>query len=333
MSANPSAILRLWNEFDKIEPDARLNGIYTGKRGYHNTRANHLAGRNGGSPSDYSITDSPLDLLGPDDKAAAIDINLESARLRSDFRNIAKYSRRLMAAFQSRDPRLFYDGKPVVREFFGNTDDDREVEGWSLLRGRAVTSDSTHLWHIHISFHRWAVEVWPAVAGVLAVLIGAEPEPLPEDDMQLSDQMDVPQWLRDMFPNDKGLADGSMSVQTALASGYAHSRTARAEIAELRRYVVDHHADVLANVQQNETAIHQLAQQVAELLAKLEPTEPPPGGEQSYTVVQGDTLAEIAGRFGVSVDLLAERNSINDPDRIFPGQVLIIPEPPSDLEA
>jgi LysM repeat protein len=44
-----------------------------------------------------------------------------------------------------------------------------------------------------------------------------------------------------------------------------------------------------------------------------------------YTVQPGDTLSEIAQRFGTSVDVLVEANSIENPDLIFPGQRLQIP--------
>lgn len=47
-----------------------------------------------------------------------------------------------------------------------------------------------------------------------------------------------------------------------------------------------------------------------------------PGG---YTVSEGDTLSEIAATFGVSVELLAEVNGIEDPDYILAGQVLRVP--------
>lgn len=47
-----------------------------------------------------------------------------------------------------------------------------------------------------------------------------------EDDMQLSDKVKVGDWLKDTWPKDKGLQDGSITVQTALASGYGHARRA-----------------------------------------------------------------------------------------------------------
>jgi Tol biopolymer transport system component/LysM repeat protein len=58
----------------------------------------------------------------------------------------------------------------------------------------------------------------------------------------------------------------------------------------------------------------------------LSPTPAPPSG-QTYTVKQGDTLFEIALRFGVSVEALAEANGITNIKLIRPGQVLVIPVP------
>lgn len=49
---------------------------------------------------------------------------------------------------------------------------------------------------------------------------------------------------------------------------------------------------------------------------------------RTYTVVAGDTLKEIADSFGVELDDLAQVNRfvIEDIDKIYPGQVLIIPD-------
>ena len=51
----------------------------------------------------------------------------------------------------------------------------------------------------------------------------------------------------------------------------------------------------------------------------------PPSGMTTYTVQRGDTLSEIAARFGTTVSALVLANNIADRDRIYPGQVLIIP--------
>ena len=51
----------------------------------------------------------------------------------------------------------------------------------------------------------------------------------------------------------------------------------------------------------------------------------PPSGTTTYTVQRGDTLSEIAERFGTTVSALVMANNIADRDRIYPGQVLVIP--------
>jgi LysM repeat protein len=45
----------------------------------------------------------------------------------------------------------------------------------------------------------------------------------------------------------------------------------------------------------------------------------------SYIVQRGDTLGEIAARFGVSIEMLVEANRLADPSSIYAGQELIIP--------
>ncbi len=45
-----------------------------------------------------------------------------------------------------------------------------------------------------------------------------------------------------------------------------------------------------------------------------------------YTIRPGDTLSSIADRFGVDMDVIVNANRISDPNRIFAGQTLIIPQ-------
>ncbi len=55
-------------------------------------------------------------------------------------------------------------------------------------------------------------------------------------------------------------------------------------------------------------------------------SEPPPQPKRTYVVQRGDTLNGIARRFRVSLsDLEAANPQIDDPNRIFPGQVINIP--------
>ena len=46
---------------------------------------------------------------------------------------------------------------------------------------------------------------------------------------------------------------------------------------------------------------------------------------ESYRVKRGDSLSEIASRYGVSVQQLANANNIRNANRIYAGQVLCIP--------
>ncbi|MFW6115495.1 MAG: LysM peptidoglycan-binding domain-containing protein [Chloroflexota bacterium] len=52
----------------------------------------------------------------------------------------------------------------------------------------------------------------------------------------------------------------------------------------------------------------------------------PPEEETTYVVQSGDTLFTIAVQFGTTVDVIADANDITDPETIYVGQELIIPE-------
>lgn len=50
-----------------------------------------------------------------------------------------------------------------------------------------------------------------------------------------------------------------------------------------------------------------------------------PAPVQTYVVQEGDTLAEIAQRFGTTVAVLQAANDIEDPNQIIIGETLVIP--------
>jgi LysM repeat protein len=57
------------------------------------------------------------------------------------------------------------------------------------------------------------------------------------------------------------------------------------------------------------------------------PAQPPPvqsGGTTTYTIVAGDTLFEIAQRFGTTVDAIMRANGLTS-YTIVPGQTIIVP--------
>lgn len=60
----------------------------------------------------------------------------------------------------------------------------------------------------------------------------------------------------------------------------------------------------------------------SEQAGAAQPTE---SKRKTYVIQRGDTLLSIAREYGLTVKQLAEANNIADPDRIFPGQTLVIP--------
>jgi len=71
--------------------------------------------------------------------------------------------------------------------------------------------------------------------------------------------------------------------------------------------------------------------QVAPALPTVVPTVQPnlptpgPGGETTYEIQSGDTLFNIARRFGVTVEAIVAANQISNPDRLRVGDTIIIP--------
>lgn len=149
----------LWPGFKDIEPSVRLGGIYANKPGYHNKRENLPS-------SDYSVGQFAVDRVGPADEASAIDLTFPDAQ-GGNYSTISKYSKRLYAARNEGDERTKF-----MREFFGQIDSDRSVEGWDYSKNRASSSDSSHLWHIHISIHRKYINSVTAMRAILSILKG-----------------------------------------------------------------------------------------------------------------------------------------------------------------
>lgn len=157
---NPARITnplwRVWEESSRIIPGVRLGGIYADKNGYHDTR-------NSNPPGDYSVV-LTLDKQGPGDKAAAIDLTMSDGqmRLRTGYLKTA--------CFHPDDDRV--NG---MREFYG-TLDSRTVYG--LIQNQPggpwqqSYSDSSHLWHIHISIFRAFVDRWDMLEPLVSVLSG-----------------------------------------------------------------------------------------------------------------------------------------------------------------
>jgi len=152
----------VWPGMSRLEPKSKLGGVLARKPGYHNSR-DHLPA------SDYSVREFSVDRQGEADEGCAIDWTFPDAQA-GDYRTISKYSKRLLAAGQAgrtADPRTVY-----IREFFGQIDSDSTVEGWDFAKHTTSSSDSSHLWHIHISLHRAYSQDAKAAAAILSILSG-----------------------------------------------------------------------------------------------------------------------------------------------------------------
>jgi hypothetical protein len=154
--------------FDTIKagiPSAQMAGIIGDSAhtyGYHR-------GRNYVSSSDYSVQLSQ-DKKGDGEAACALDISWSKA---SDQYTV---SQRLLNA--KNDSRC----KKALREFYGSTDGNN-VCGWDYQGGYAVTSDDSHLWHIHLSILRQYCNDTATLKAVADVICGHGTSPAPEDDM------------------------------------------------------------------------------------------------------------------------------------------------------
>lgn len=146
------AMYNFWLRFKKKEPAVRLGGTYANKPGYHNTRNNNPSG-------DYS-EQLANDRLGSGDLCAAIDLTMPAAQMK-------KYSARLLKSGRDmKDPRGNY-----LREFYG-TLNGRTVVGWDFQAVTSSSSDSSHLWHIHVSvLRRYAADA-KAFDALYSILVG-----------------------------------------------------------------------------------------------------------------------------------------------------------------
>ena len=156
----PDAIRRLFDTIHDAIPQAVLSGIVGDSAhtyGYHR-------GRDFLPSSDYSVQLAE-DRQGDGQAASALDISWSGG----DWQRIV--SQRLMDA--AHDSRM-----SAAREFYGTTD-GQTVCGWDYVYGRSGSSDSSHLWHIHLSILRqYANDPW-AMDRIASVIIGSgEPGPL-----------------------------------------------------------------------------------------------------------------------------------------------------------
>jgi hypothetical protein len=101
--------------------------------------------------------------------------------------DITPLSRDQMLLISRRIDRAMRDGLiEEVVAYYGNTDGDNRVDGWDNIRNALASSDSSHLWHVHLTFNRWAVAIWEVMQRLVAILLG---RPLPTAEVELEEDM------------------------------------------------------------------------------------------------------------------------------------------------
>ena len=92
-----------------------------------------------------------------------------------------------------------------------------------------------------------------------------------------------------------------------------------------QRGVASNHADVMHWFPKFGKSMDTFRADVSKAMTPAQVKPQPPVSGKTYTVVKGDTLSEIAKKYGTTVDTLAQLNGIKDPNLIVVGQVLKLP--------
>lgn len=155
----PPNMVKAGLEADKEIPGCTFSGVLGDKAhtyGYHR-------GRNVLPSGDYSVRLS-LDKLGTSRYASALDLSFTAAQMKVVTARLRK------SALDPNDPRM-----GAVREFYG-TLNGRTVFGLTHTSENGfwspATSDSSHLWHIHLSFFRKFSNDYKSIRGVVDVMKG-----------------------------------------------------------------------------------------------------------------------------------------------------------------
>lgn len=160
----PKAILGIFTTVHQALPQAVNSGVIgngSHTYGYHRSRNRLLALLRF---LDYSIK-AALDKLGDGNAVPALDIGGPQSVLQM-------LCRRLVDASDARDPRIV--GK--LREFGGSLDGKR-VTARRVGDNVAISFDSSHLWHLHLSVHRKYANDVEVCQGIAEVLTGVPLHP------------------------------------------------------------------------------------------------------------------------------------------------------------
>lgn len=152
----PQAILAMFSTIKSGVPSAINAGVIGDAAhtyGYHRCR-------NVVPSDDYSVQ-LPPDQQGDGEAACGLDLSWGNAA------DQYAVSQRLLDACRARDSRLY-----GLREFYGSTD-GASVIGWDNWGNYPVTSDDSHLWHVHLSVLRGYSNDNAACQAIASVIVGS----------------------------------------------------------------------------------------------------------------------------------------------------------------
>ena len=92
-----------------------------------------------------------------------------------------------------------------------------------------------------------------------------------------------------------------------------------------KRGIASNHGDVMHWFPKFGKSMDTFRADVSKAMTPAQVKPQPPVSGKTYTVVKGDTLSEIAQKYGTTVDTLVQLNGIKDPNLIVVGQVLKLP--------
>lgn len=110
-------------------------------------------------------------------------------------------SKRILAAMKA--------GKlDEVREFYGNVNGDKIVDGWDNVNNESETADSSHLWHWHLTLDRHHCTNRGLMERILNIVLGLD-EGDGELDAKQSEQLATVSWsvgrgVKSLNPADQG---------------------------------------------------------------------------------------------------------------------------------
>jgi len=174
---------------------------------------------------------------------------------------------------------------------------------------------------IHLNTRTLSFYSGQNLLSIYPVAIGKPSTPTPTGSYQVVNKVINPggvlgtRWMGLSIPTEKG-SYGIHGTNNPASIGKAISNGC------IRMY--NHHVEELFSQVRIGTTVDITGTYASENLSN--PGTKPKHHEQIYIVRPGDTLWKIACRHGITLDALIAANKLPNPDLIYPGQQIIIPQ-------